>query len=126
MKRRRFLALGVGAAAATGASVPAIRTASATSEGPELDSRPDETVDRAFEYVTRAMDAYQQGNTLRIIQSYADAQPQGNLTFSEVLPATAYIYDSSLAIIAFLGRRQRGHRRHDDLHRAMMLGDSLL
>ena len=128
MKRRRFLALGVGAAAATGAaSVPGIGTASAASEDVQLDSRPDKVVDRAFEYVTLAMDAYQQGSTLRIIQSYADSQLQGDgLTFSEVLPATAYIYDSSLAIIAFLGRRQPGRRGHDDLRRAMVLGDSLL
>jgi hypothetical protein len=128
MKRRQFLSLGMGAAAATGAaSVPGIGTASAESADVQIDSRPDELVDRAFEYVTLAMDAYQQGSTLRIIQSFTDSQPQGDgLTFSEVLPATAYIYDSSLAIIAFLGRGQPGRRGHDDLRRAMVLGDSLL
>lgn len=133
MKRRRFLGLGVGAAAATGAaSVPGVGTAWAESADVQFDARPGEAVDRAFEYVTRAMDAYQQGSTLRIIQSYSDAQRQGNpLFFSEALPATAFIYDTSLAIIAFLGRRRhddlhRGRRRRDDLHRAMVLGDSLL
>jgi hypothetical protein len=79
------------------------------------------------------MDAYQGGGTLRLIQSYPDAQrPPDPLFFSEALPATAFIYDTSLAIIAFLGRRRRDHllhrgrRRPDDLRRAMVLGDSLL
>ena len=122
-----------GAAAATGAaSGRSVGTASAESTDVQFGARPGEAVDRAFGYVTRAMDAYQQGSTLRIIQSFPDAQRQGDgLSFSEALPATAYIYDTSLAIIAFLGRHRHGHlhrgrRRHDDLHRAMVLGDSLL
>lgn len=132
----------MGAAAATGAaSGPSVGTAQASAESADVqfDARPRGAIDRAFEYVTLAMDAYQQGNTLRIIQSYSDAQRQGNrLSFSEALPGTAFIYDTCLAIIAFLGRRRHDvlHRRHDDLHhrrrrrddlhRAMVLGDSLL
>src|SRR5262245_51356693 len=134
MKRRRLLGLGVGAAAASGTPSLAslhVAPASAASADAQFEHGLAGAVDRAFEYVTRAMDAYQRGRTLRLIQSYADAPlPDDPLSFSDALPATAFIYDSSLAIIAFLGRhRRRGHRtrgRHDDLVRAMVLGDSLL
>ena len=58
------------------------------------------------------MDAYQQGQTPRLVQSYADSQQLGS---------TAFVYDNSLAILAYL-RRRKG----DDVARAMLLGDSFL
>jgi len=132
MKRRQFLGLGAGAAATGAASLSGVRSASAESADIRFDAWASEQIDRAFEYVTRAMDAYQQGSTLRLIQSYSDPQrPGSSLVLSEVLPATAFIYDASLAIIAFLGRRGRDALNGrqppaDDLRRAMVLGDSLL
>lgn len=58
------------------------------------------------------MDAYQQGQTPRLLQSFADSQELGS---------TAFVYDNSLAILAYL---ERGRR--DDVARAMLLGDSFL
>jgi hypothetical protein len=115
MKRRQFLGLGVGAAAVTGAaSLSGVDPALAQPADVRFPARTHELVDKAFEFVRRAMDAYQQGATLRLIQRYSDAQRPS-------MAATAFIYDASLAIIAFLGRRGR-----DDLRRAIVLGDSLL
>ena len=70
------------------------------------------SVSRAYQVLTSAMDAYQQGATTRLIQSYSDQLGQGS---------TAFVYDNSVAIIAYL---QRGTR--DDVARAMLLGDSFL
>lgn len=58
------------------------------------------------------MDAYQEGQTPRLVQSFADSQQLGS---------TAFVYDNSLAILAFL---ERGNR--DDVARALVLGDSFL
>jgi len=58
------------------------------------------------------MDAYQEGQTPRLVQSFADSQQLGS---------SAFVYDNSLAILAFL---ERGDR--NDVARAMLLGDSFL
>ena len=58
------------------------------------------------------MDAYQQGRTPRLVQSFSDSQRLGS---------TAFVYDNSLAILAYL---ERG--KGDDVARAMLLGDSFL
>ena len=70
------------------------------------------SVSRGYQYLSIAMDAYQQGQTPRLVQSYADSQQLGS---------TAFVYDNSLAILAYL-RRRKG----DDVARAMLLGDSFL
>ena len=116
MNRRQFLGLSAGIAGVTG-GVATTGLGGATASAEETGSvqagnGSSEAVDRAYDYLTRAMDAYQQGTTIRIIQSYSDQLRQGS---------TAFTYDNSLAIIAYLERRT-----HDALVRAKLLGDSLL
>jgi hypothetical protein len=114
MNRRQFLWLGL--AGTTGAAIaanPAESAAWATqSAAPVAVDQSRLSVARAYEYLSFAMDAYQQGQTPRLIQSYADSQQLGS---------TAFVYDNSLAILALLSRGKR-----DDVARAMTLGDSFL
>ena len=56
--------------------------------------------------------AYQHGQTPRLVQSFADSQELGS---------TAFVYDNSLAALAYLARGKR-----DDVSRAMLVGDSFL
>jgi hypothetical protein len=116
MKRRQFLGLGAGMMGALGGvSTSEVAPATASDEeavGYEPDTSPGGAIDRAFEYIARAMDVYQQGGTLRLIQTYSDALGLGS---------AAFIYDSSLTIVAMLARG-----RPDDRARAVLLGDSLL
>src|SRR5258708_3105482 len=70
------------------------------------------SVNRAYDYLSFAMDAYQQGQTPRLVQSYSDSQGLGS---------TAFVYYNALTILAYL---ERG--RGDDVARAMLLGDSFL
>src|SRR5436853_4388827 len=99
MDRRRFLGLGMGVVGAAGAvSASALSgTKALAAEAVSYDAflQNGEAVDRAFEALIRMMDAYQQGTTIRIIQSYSDTLGQGS---------TAFTYDNALAIVAFLGR----------------------
>ena len=116
MNRRRFLGVGVGAVGAAGAvSTSGLGGATASADqaatSQALISRGG-AVDRAYGALIRMMDAYQQGTTIRIIQSYSDTFGQGS---------TAFTYDNALAILAFLGRGKR-----DDVARARLLGDSFL
>jgi hypothetical protein len=107
MNRRRFLGLGVAATAAAGAASTVGLEATPARTDADASS-----VERAYQYLGVAMDAYQQGWTPRLIQSYADSQELGS---------TAFVYDNVLAILALLARDRR-----DDLFRAKLLGDSLL
>ena len=66
----------------------------------------------AYSFLDTMMDAYAQGATVRLAQSYTDQQ--GLLT-------TGFIYDNALVILAYLLRG-----RGDDLARARTLGDGLL
>jgi len=120
MNRRRFLGLGVGAAGATGAVV-ASRPAGtrALAEEDNLDGlAPDNligrsgSVNRAHEFLRLMMDAYQQGTTLRLVQSYSDSGDLGS---------TAFVADTALTIIARLQRHRKA-----ELSRAALLGDSFL
>src|SRR5258708_39428232 len=70
------------------------------------------SVNRAYDYLSFAMDAYQQGQTPRLVQSFSDSQELGS---------TAFVYDNALTILAYL---ERG--KSDDVARAMLLGDSFL
>lgn len=69
-------------------------------------------VERAYHYLNFVMDAYAQGNTLRLLQSYNNES--GLLT-------TGFVYDNALAVIAYLSNPTSDH-----LRRARVLGDSLL
>lgn len=115
MNRRSFLGLGAGIAGI--AAAPAAPFEAEPVDGsrdgvPEVLVGRRGSVDRAYHYLDVAMDAYQQGATPRLIQSFADSQELGS---------TAFVYDNSLAILAYLGR---GSPR--DLARARRLGDSFL
>ncbi len=128
MNRRRFLGVGMGFVGATGApstarlgETKAWAADASPSQAQENGSSDrsfasfrhrNKSVDRAYEFLTRAMDAYQQGTTIRLIQSYSDDLNLGS---------TAFVPDNAVAIIAYL---QRGRR--DDVARAMLLGDSVL
>jgi hypothetical protein len=70
------------------------------------------SVNRAYDYLSLAMDAYQQGQMPRLVQSFSDSQGLGS---------TAFVYDNALTILAYL---ERG--KGDDVARAMLLGDSFL
>ena len=69
-------------------------------------------VERAYHYLNFVMDAYAQGSTLRMLQSYNNES--GLLT-------TGFVYDNALAVIAYLSSPTSDHVR-----RARVLGDSLL
>jgi uncharacterized protein YyaL (SSP411 family) len=69
-------------------------------------------LDDAYSFLDLMMDAYAQGQTLRLIQSYSDQQG---------LESTAFTYDNAVVIAAFLVRSES-----DDIARAEVLGNSLL
>lgn len=116
MNRRQFL--GVGSTLAASASLASTRALAVADDVPgESAALAPKTsrlapVQRAFEYLDFAMDAYQQGATPRLIQTYADQADLGS---------TAYVADSAIAVTAYLLRGRRS-----DLDRARLLGDSLL
>lgn len=68
--------------------------------------------DKAYSFLDVMMDAYAQGSTLRLIQSYSDQQG---------LQSTAFTYDNAVSIHAFLVRGLP-----EDLTRAQVLGNGLL
>jgi hypothetical protein len=121
VNRRQFLLLGAGVAAAAGASAatypfdPKAWADDAPADGNQVRdaaARRMASVKRAYGYLSFAMDAYQQDQTPRLVQSYTDSQQLGS---------TAFVYDNALTILAYLERGKRG-----DVARAMMLGDSFL
>jgi hypothetical protein len=67
---------------------------------------------RVYSFLDEMMDAYAQGSTLRLIQSFSDQQG---------LLSTAFTYDNAQVIHAYLLRG-----RDDDIERARTLGDSLI
>jgi hypothetical protein len=116
MNRRRFLGLGLGVAGTAGVAAGAGlgETTAGADEGPraEVLGHRNRPVEHAYDYLSLAMDAYQQGQIPRLVQSFSDSQQLGS---------TAFVYDNSLATLAYL---ERG--RPDDVARAMLLGDSFL
>src|SRR5260370_8955668 len=58
----------------------------------------------AYLFLDQMMDAYAQGNTIRLCQSYSD-QIAGGTFFS-----TAFVYDNALLVLAYLA-----HERASDL-----------
>lgn len=69
-------------------------------------------LDAAYSFLDTMMDAYAQGATLRLVQSYSDQQG---------LESTAFTYDNAVLIDAYLVRSESG-----DVTRAEVLGNSLL
>jgi hypothetical protein len=120
ISRRRLMKMGFGAAAAAG-----LISAPGTAAGmTDSDSSPFTRDDRdshehtsashqrSYSFLGAMMDAYAQGSTLRLAQSFTDQQG---------LSSTAFTYDNAQAIHAYLMRR-----RWEDIARARILGDGLL
>ncbi len=119
ISRRNFFGLTAGAVASTGLAPlfsPGIAQASSTPQPGNSSWNDPETfrasIDRACAFLDTMMDAYAQGATLRLIQSYSD---QGGLL------STAFTYDNAVAIQAYLLRG-----RADDIERAQVLGNGLI
>jgi hypothetical protein len=77
-------------------------------------ARADEPLDKAYDFLDRMMDLYDQGDTLRLVQSYVPTP-----TFDD--GDVSYSYDDDVMIAALLARGTR-----DDRDRARVLGESLL
>jgi hypothetical protein len=121
VSRRQLAKLSMGAAAAAGlASFPALqvfagsRSDERTGRGLSLAEDPvfAAAFDHAYSFLNTMMDAYAQGQTVRLSQSYADQQG---------LQTTGFVYDNSLVIHAHLLRG-----RPADIARAIVLGKALL
>src|SRR6266436_1926440 len=119
ISRRRMMQIGLGAAAtaslvSTAGSVPAhASTLSPANLGLPGDPKIlQNSVNNAYAFLTQMMDAYGQGSTVRLCQSYAD-QIAGGTFFS-----TAFTYDNALLVGAWLAR--------GDIARAMVIGNALL
>lgn len=121
ISRRRMMLLGVGAA--TAGVVPVSKPLAYASPvgaphgdfgfpgGPQLQ----DSTNAAYAFLRQMMDAYVQGSSVRLCQSYSD-QIAGGTFFS-----TAFTYDNALLALAFLAR---GHS--DDMERAIIIGNALL
>jgi hypothetical protein len=126
LSRRRLMQMGISTAAASAlASVTAGSLAPASNATPaRLDSDPDIerdneslelSINNAYLFLDQMMDAYAQGTTVRLCQSYSD-QIAGGTFFS-----TAFVYDNALLVLAYLARG-----RADDTQRATVIGNALL
>src|ERR1700732_2567525 len=120
ISRRRMMQLGVGAATAGVVQVSkplAYASGLGANDdfdvpgGPQLQN----STKAAYAFLRQMMDAYAQGSTVRLCQSYCD-QIAGGTFFS-----TAFTYDNALLALAFLAR---GHS--DDMERAIIIGNALL
>ena len=124
LSRRRVMQWGLGAAATAGfVSTAGFSLAHATEvsgvnlqSGVSLGSTPlQSSVSNAYLFLSQMMDAYVQGSTVRLCQSYCD-QIAGGTFFS-----TAFVYDNALLVLAYLARGRAG-----DTDRARIIGDALL
>lgn len=84
LNRRRFMQIGLGAAGALAAGAPELASAQTTDAASERGTTTRSSVERAYRFQNQMMDAYQQGGTLRLVQSYSDQQGLG----STALPTT--------------------------------------
>lgn len=117
VSRRRMMQMGLGAAATAGllSTTPTVLAQASTPANLGLSGDPrtlQNSVNNAYAFLTQMMDAYAQGSTVRLSQSYAD-QIAGGTFFS-----TAFVYDNALLVCAWLA--------HGDVTRAMIVGDALL
>jgi hypothetical protein len=126
LSRRRLIQIGVTTAAASalatvtsGTLAPACNARPATPDS-DPDFEPDNTslelsINNAYLFLDQMMDAYAQGATVRLCQSYSD-QIAGGTFFS-----TAFVYDNALLVLAYLARG-----RASDVQRAKVIGNALL
>ncbi len=121
LSRREVMQLGLGAAATAGlVSTGGVSLAHATNIGFPVPNSGEassiqSSIDNAYLFLNQMMDAYVQGSTTRLCQSYSD-QIAGGTFYS-----TAFAYDNALLAVAYLARAQAG-----DLARAQIIGDALL
>jgi len=108
LSRRGLVQLGLGAATAGLVSASGGTLAYAS---PILTT----SVSNGFLFLNQMMDAYAQGSTVRLCQSYSD-QIAGGTFFS-----TAFVYDNALLLLAYLARRTQ-----EDTQRAKVIGNALL
>jgi hypothetical protein len=121
VSRRQLARLSVGAAAAASlASFPGLQGLAEVRED-ETTGRESSfarnpvfaaAFDNSYSFLNTMMDAYAQGQTVRLSQSYTDQQG---------LRTTGFVYDNSVALQAHLLRG-----RGDDVSRAVLLGEALL
>jgi len=120
LSRRRLMQLGAGAASATLLPIAGAVSTYASDTSPSslpISANPSHqtSINNAYLFLDQMMDAYANGSTIRLCQSYSD-QIAGGSFFS-----TAFIYDNALILLAYLSR---GKAR--DIVRATVLGDALL
>src|SRR5262245_51894606 len=114
LTRRRLLGMGLGSVATAGLFSKPARSAASTQD--EINLRENgnfpDSFHRVYSFFDEMMDAYAQGATLRLIQSYSDQQG---------LLSTGFTYDNAQVIHAYLLRG-----RKDDIDRARTIGNSLI
>src|SRR6266850_6367854 len=122
LSRRRLMQMGISTAAASAiVSVPGLTLAHASgASAAKADSHPGNaplrsSLANAYAFLDQMMDAYVQGPTARLCQSYSD-QIAGGTFYS-----TAFVYDNALLALAYLAR---GNAR--DIARAKVIGNALL
>jgi hypothetical protein len=121
LSRRRLMQMGLSAAATAGfvttgggALAHASDLSSASQNAPgSLNFR--NSIGNAYLFLNQMMDAYAQGSTIRLCQSYSDQIAGGTFL------STAFIYDNALLALAYLARG-----RADDIARARIIGNALL
>jgi hypothetical protein len=118
VSRRKAMQLGLSAAAATSLLSTTGKVLAQSAPTPASLGLPGNpialrnSVNAAYAFLTQMMDAYAQGTTTRLSQSYSD-QIAGGTFFS-----TAFIYDNALLTCAWLAR--------GDIARAIIVGNALL
>jgi hypothetical protein len=108
LSRRGLVQLGLGAATAGLVSAGGGTLAYAS-------PIPTTSVTNAFLFLNQMMDAYAQGSTVRLCQSYSDQIAGGTFL------STAFVYDNALLVLAYLARRTQ-----QDTERAKVIGNALL
>lgn len=115
ISRRELFGMGLGAAASLAPLAFTARAGAQTATGTSATVASarsyEESIDSAFAFQKRMMDAYATGSTVRLTQSYSD----------QALGATAFTYDNAVSIQAYLLRGG-----DDDVARAQVLGDGLI
>jgi hypothetical protein len=117
ISRRKFFGFGLGAAAAAGVAPLSLTTTAHAAETHAV-AQPENAVaffgsiDKALDFQNTMMDAYATGDTVRLVQSYADQSG---------LLSTSFTYDNAVSIHAYLLDRSR-----DSLARAEVLGQGLI
>ena len=114
LSRRQLMQLGLGAAATAGlvsTSAVSLAQASVTPNAVSLQT----SLSNAYIFLNQMMDAYAQGSTIRLCQSYCDQIAGGTFL------STAFVYDNALLVLAYLVSG-----KSNDVARAKIIGDALL